>query len=75
MICEGHVTLFFEYIPVPHSVYIYGAGHIGRSLIFYLKNLDYNIIVIDDRNSSVTDIEGVSKVMVGSYPEIKLNLQ
>ncbi len=53
MICGGHVTLFFEYIPVNPSIYIFGAGHVGRYLICYLKNLDYNIIVIDDRNGSV----------------------
>ena len=49
MICGGAATLFFEYFAPKKYVYIYGAGHIGRALAYHLKQLNYHITLIDDR--------------------------
>jgi len=49
MICGGNVTLFFEYVGLDENVFIFGAGHVGRSLIYYMKNLNFSVTVIDNR--------------------------
>ena len=49
MICGGTATLFFEYFAPKKYVYIFGAGHIGRALTYHLKQLNYHICLIDDR--------------------------
>ncbi|MEA1986055.1 MAG: XdhC family protein, partial [Candidatus Marinimicrobia bacterium] len=61
MICGGNATLFFEYFSPKNHIYIFGAGHIGKELVYYLKNLDYFITVIDDRQNSLDDIDGANE--------------
>lgn len=49
MLCGGSARLFFEYFAPKKYVYIFGAGHIGRALSYHLKQLNYHITLIDDR--------------------------
>jgi len=78
MICGGNVTLFFEYVGLDETVFIFGAGHVGRSLINYMKNLNFSVTVIDNREEYIQNIEGVQNKIFGRYSEIiekeKINL-
>lgn len=56
MICGGTATLFFEYFEPKKHVYIFGAGHIGRALTYHLKQLNYHICLIDDRENVLNDV-------------------
>ncbi len=47
--CNGKVWIFFETYNRRPSVYIFGGGHVGKSLLYYLKPLDYHKILIDNR--------------------------
>lgn len=49
MICGGQVTIFYEYIGAGEPLYMFGAGHIGRALVYHLKRLNFRLTVIDDR--------------------------
>jgi xanthine dehydrogenase accessory factor len=69
MVCGGNVTLFYEFIYANPCVYIFGGGHVGRCLINLLKNLDYNIILIDN-HLGTEKITGVDRVLTGSYTDI-----
>ncbi|MCP4151426.1 MAG: XdhC family protein [bacterium] len=67
MLCGGNITLFFEYVGSGVWLYIFGAGHIGKSLAFYLKDLNYYITMIDSREGMVNTIEGVHRPMTAKY--------
>jgi xanthine dehydrogenase accessory factor len=49
MSCSGKVWLFYEAEKKLPVVYIFGGGHVGQALIDLLKNLNYHIILIDNR--------------------------
>lgn len=70
MICGGTITLFYEYINTKPTVYIFGAGHIGKALVYFLKRLNYNIILVDSRKEMYECIEGVSKFIIGDYSTV-----
>ena len=57
MICGGTATLFFEYYAPQKHVYNFGAGHIGKALIYHLSQLNYHITIIDDRKEVIDQIE------------------
>ena len=50
MACGGKATLFYEYIGPKEKVYIFGAGHCGKEIAALLKNMDFYVVLIDDRN-------------------------
>ncbi len=64
MLCGGSVQLYFEVFKGRSNVYIFGLGHIGYALIYHLKNLDYNPVIIDIRNSDFEDY-----IKVNDYSE------
>lgn len=49
MACGGNVTVYMETIKIPEQLVIFGAGHIGKSLANLAINLDFEIIVVDER--------------------------
>ena len=49
MICGGEMDIFIEPILPQPVLYIFGAGHISRSLSKIAKMIGFRIIVIDDR--------------------------
>lgn len=57
MMCGGAVTLFYEYIGSGERLYIFGAGHIGKALVYHLKNLNYYITLLDNREGMVEGAE------------------
>ncbi|HLP62797.1 MAG TPA: XdhC family protein [Candidatus Deferrimicrobium sp.] len=67
MICGGSVTLFYEYIGSGARLYIFGAGHIGKALLYHLKNLNYYTTLIDSREGMVETVEGAQCSMTVNY--------
>lgn len=55
MICGGTLTLLFEYLPVPPTLYIMGTGHIGRALFTIMSNLDWRIFPVKYTSHGVQD--------------------
>jgi len=67
MLCGGTATLFFEYFAPKNFVYIFGAGHVGRALVYHLQNLDYFVTVIDDRKEVLEQLEGADEKILGNF--------
>ncbi|HPN38341.1 MAG TPA: XdhC/CoxI family protein [Melioribacteraceae bacterium] len=49
MMCSGKVWIFYEVFCSEHTVYIFGGGHVGKELTYFLKPLNFNTILIDNR--------------------------
>lgn len=49
MVCGGKAKVFFEYFEPTRKVYIFGAGHLCRSLVPILSSIGLYCIVIDNR--------------------------
>ncbi len=73
MICGGNATLFYEYFSTKNHIYIFGAGHIGKKLVYHLKNLDYFITVIDDRKDMLEEVDGADNKIFGKFKDVLLN--
>jgi xanthine dehydrogenase accessory factor len=67
MLCGGTISLFYEYIGSGDRLYIFGAGHIGKALVYHLKNLNYYITLIDNREGMVETIDGVQRRITTRY--------
>jgi xanthine dehydrogenase accessory factor len=67
MLCGGSITLFYEYIGSGARLYIFGAGHIGKALVYHLKYLDYYITLMDNRSDMVETINGVQRRVTVNY--------
>ena len=75
MICGGNITLFYEYPGVKDSVIIFGAGHVGKALSYYLKPFNYAITLIDSREKvlSEVEVEYVKKQFFENFNNIPFN--
>ena len=49
MLCGGEAKIFLEYYPANKRAFLFGAGHLCRSLLPILNSLEFSTIVIDDR--------------------------
>ena len=67
MICGGKVTLFFDYFGSRENIYIFGAGYIGKALIYHLKNLNFSVTLYDCRREELENINGIHKIYVENY--------
>jgi len=67
MLCGGSVSLFYEYIHPGERAVIFGAGHIGKVLFRFLKELDFRVSVLDDREEPAHP-SGEMKVLCYSAP-------
>ncbi len=54
MMCGGEAKLFFEYFAPRKRAFMFGAGHLGRSIAPLLKSLDFHLVIIDDRKEAAT---------------------
>jgi len=61
MICGGSATLFFEYFAPKKHVFIFGAGHIGKALVYHVQKLNFRITVIDDRKDVLNELKGADE--------------
>jgi xanthine dehydrogenase accessory factor len=64
MCCGGAVEIYIEPIMKKNKLYIFGAGHTGHALAKYAVNLNFEVVIIDDRKEFIDEIhvEGVNKL-------------
>ena len=67
MLCGGTISLFYEYLGYEAQVYIFGAGHVGRTLAHYLKNMRCYVIVVDDRPEVALPAESAHRLVTANY--------
>lgn len=77
MVCGGTATLYYEYIGPMPTVYIFGVGHVGKRLAMLLKQLDYSIVLVDDRESIIPEELKDEQFYFGDYTDVinKLNFK
>jgi xanthine dehydrogenase accessory factor len=56
-VCGGEVQIYLEPFMPPHTVFIVGAGHVGRAVADLAHWLGYTTVVTDDRADRLTDGE------------------
>lgn len=49
MMCGGTAKIYLEYYPPTKKVYIFGAGHLCRSVVPILNSIGFYTIVVDNR--------------------------
>jgi xanthine dehydrogenase accessory factor len=62
-ICGGTMTIYLEPYMTPRTVYVIGAGHVGRSVVDLADWLGYRTVVVDDRADLVTE-EGMPNASI-----------
>ncbi len=55
-LCGGEVTLFFEVYKPAKVLYVFGAGHVGQAIIKLAKQMNFYIVVIDNRQNVLDEI-------------------
>lgn len=69
MACGGKVSMFFDYLGYQAHVVVYGAGHVGRAIVYHLKGLRYHVTVVDHRQGLFTSLEGADRLVLAEYEE------
>ena len=66
MCCGGKLEIYIEPIMQNKKLYVFGAGHVGKAIVKYALDLDFEIFVIDDRKNIFNDweTEGYNKMIV-----------
>ena len=54
-VCGGEVQIYLEPYMPPHTVFVVGAGHVGKAVVDLAKWLGYRTVVTDDRSDRVSD--------------------
>jgi len=67
MVCGGSVDVFVEPLFKLFKLYIFGAGHIGKALTKHLSGLNFEIVVIDERQNIFADFNS-DVVKINSCP-------
>jgi len=49
MVCGGKVKIFLEPIEGTPVLYVFGDGHIAVPLVQFAKTLEFDVVVVDDR--------------------------
>lgn len=49
MNCSGRVWIYYEVHGSLSTLYLFGGGHVGNALLYYLKPLNFHAILIDNR--------------------------
>lgn len=57
MQCGGNMEVYIEPLIQTNDLYIFGAGHIGKAVANYAKDLNFNIFIIDWRDVEFTESE------------------
>jgi len=51
LVCGGTLDIFIEPVLPPALLYVFGAGHVSRSLCGVAANAGFDVTVVDDRDS------------------------
>jgi len=55
MMCNGRVWIFYDVPALQDPVYLFGGGHVGQALSYFLAKLNYRVILVDNREEFVSE--------------------
>lgn len=64
-VCGGDVTIYLEPFMPQTTIYIIGAGHIGKAVSELSSWLGYRVVVWDDRKDIINTFTGVGETLTG----------
>jgi xanthine dehydrogenase accessory factor len=68
-VCGGEVAIYLEPYMPQTTIYILGAGHIGKAVSELSEWLGYRVIVWDDREEVINGFEGEGSTLSGPLME------
>jgi len=54
-VCGGTMLVYLEPYMAPHTIYVIGAGHVGRAVVDLAHWLGYRTVVVDDRKDLASE--------------------
>lgn len=57
MQCGGNMEVYIEPLIQTYNLYIFGAGHVGRAVAKYAKDMNFNIFLLDWREIDFSENE------------------
>ncbi len=71
MCCGGFMEIYIEPLMPSKKLFMFGAGHVGKAVVKYALDLDFEITVIDSREEIFNDwtFTGYHKV-TGDFPKV-----
>jgi xanthine dehydrogenase accessory factor len=54
-VCGGTMTVYLETYMTPHTVFVVGAGHVGKAVVDLAHWLGYRTVVVDERADMVAE--------------------
>lgn len=71
MSCNGRMTIFYEVHGRQPLVYVFGAGHVGSSLLYFLKPLKFFTVLVDNREEYISKNKNpyASEYVLSDYDE------
>jgi xanthine dehydrogenase accessory factor len=65
-VCGGDVELYLEPHMPTTTVYVIGAGHVGKSVVELAHWLGYRVVVWDDRPAELEGVTDADEILSGS---------
>jgi xanthine dehydrogenase accessory factor len=76
MMCSGKVRVYFEVHRQSSIVYIFGGGHVGQALLYFLSPLQHHTILIDNRKEIIENKNlNASQIIFQEYIEYANSFQ
>jgi xanthine dehydrogenase accessory factor len=71
MSCNGGMTVFYEVHGKLPTVYVFGGGHVGSALLYFLQPLKFFTVLVDNRPEFINNETNphVSQSIVDEYEE------
>ena len=78
MCCGGALTVFIEPVVNKKSLYIFGAGHIGKALAHFASEVDFSVTLIDERATELAQFKNngvavINKKHTRAFKELDFN--
>lgn len=55
MMCSGRVWIYYDVPTLQTPIYLFGGGHVGQALSYFLAKLNFHIILIDNREEFISE--------------------
>ncbi len=71
MKCSGQATIYYEVHGSLATVYVFGGGHVGHVLLYFLSPLNYHTVLVDNRKEFASAVKNplAKEIVCKEYTE------